>query len=96
MFHCSSCGHRVHQFGPCAGNCGTHWTRDRAQRLGLIEAEAFGGFGGSGLGVDLGDGDLVENLGDGLGIDLETGDVELEIAPGLDIDLDRGDAPFGW
>jgi hypothetical protein len=58
----------------------------------------FGGYGrrrnsfydpyaAPGLGIDVTDGDLVENLGGGLGIDLETGDLELEIAPGLDIDL---------
>lgn len=40
---------------------------------------------GSGLGFDVEDGDLVENLGNGLGIDLETGQLEIEVAPGIDI-----------
>jgi hypothetical protein len=40
-----------------------------------------------GVGIDLADGDLVENLGDGIGIDLDTGQVEMEIAPGFDIPL---------
>jgi hypothetical protein len=38
-----------------------------------------------GLGIDVEDGDVVENLGNGLGIDLATGELEFEIAPGIDI-----------
>jgi hypothetical protein len=34
--------------------------------------------GMGGLGVDVTDGDLVENLGDGLGVNLDTGQVELD------------------
>ena len=45
------------------------------------------GYAQPGLGIDVEDGDLVENLGGGLGLDLETGQLELEIAPGLDIPL---------
>jgi hypothetical protein len=45
------------------------------------------GYGsGAGLGVNIQNGDLVENLGDGIGIDLNTGQIDLEIGnTGLDI-----------
>jgi hypothetical protein len=96
LFTCP-CGHHVHGWGYCGGGCGRNWNQGKALQMGLIEAEAFGGgYAGPGLGVDIGDGDLVENLGDGLGVDLATGDLELEIAPGVDVDLDRGGDPFGW
>lgn len=39
------------------------------------------------IGIDVTDGDIVEDLGNGFGIDLETGELELEIAPGLDIPI---------
>lgn len=44
------------------------------------------GMGGPSLGIDVTDGDLVENLGNGLGIDLATGGLELNIG-GFDIPL---------
>jgi hypothetical protein len=44
----------------------------------------------AGLGIDVSDGDLVENFGGGFGIDLMDGDLEYEIAPGIDIDLGDG------
>lgn len=37
------------------------------------------GYGGPSLGIDVTDGDLVENLGDGLGIDLSTGQMEVDL-----------------
>lgn len=40
---------------------------------------------GPSIGVDVRDGDLVENFGNGMGIDLATGDLEFEIGnTGLD------------
>jgi hypothetical protein len=47
------------------------------------------GYGsGAGLGVDIQNGDLVENLGNGLGIDLQTGQLDLEIGnTGLDVNF---------
>jgi hypothetical protein len=35
------------------------------------------GYGG-GLGIDITDGDIVENFGDGLGVDLDTGQLEFD------------------
>jgi hypothetical protein len=40
----------------------------------------------AGLGIDVTDGDIVENLGDGLGIDLDTGQVEVDFG-GFDFPL---------
>lgn len=45
------------------------------------------GYSGPHIGIDVTDGDIVEDLGNGFGIDLETGELELEIAPGLDIPI---------
>lgn len=39
------------------------------------------------LGIDVTDGDLVENFGGGFGIDLMDSDLEFEVAPGMYIDL---------
>jgi hypothetical protein len=59
----------------------------------VVEEEILTGFGGYGrgyggpsLGIDVTDGDLVENLGGGIGIDLETGQVEADFG-GLDVPL---------
>jgi hypothetical protein len=44
------------------------------EALLIEETELRRGYGmGNGLGVDVTDGDLVENFGDGIGIDLSTG-----------------------
>ena len=47
----------------------------------------FGARPGAHLGIDVTDGDLVEDFGNGIGIDLDTGQVELEVFPGFDIPL---------
>lgn len=71
--YCNDCQRRHH------GACET-----------LLEAELLDGglnrgYGmGGGLGIDVTDGDLVENIGGGLGIDLSTGQVELDLG-GFDI-----------
>jgi hypothetical protein len=56
-----------------------------AEDIAVADAFDSGYRRGAGLGIDVRDGDLVENFGDGLGIDLETGQLEVEIGnSGLD------------
>jgi hypothetical protein len=65
--------------------------------LGGIMGDDFGygydpydgyGYGYTGIGIDIADGDIVEDFGGGFGIDLADGDLEYQIAPGIYVDLE--------
>ncbi len=70
------------RFGYQCG-CGRTWTRERYDEYGYDTGD---------FGIDVTDGDLVENLGDGIGIDVRTGQLEEDFG-GIDVPL--GDTGFG-
>ena len=67
--YCNNCQRHHH------GVCETILEAELIEETQLNRGYGFGG----GLGMDVTDGDLVENLGNGLGIDLETGQLEENI-----------------